>query len=348
MEKCGHLCYDIFKFGWNAPNHTLRKRKTPMNQEKVLKSIKIALAAVLAIAVAAKLGFQYSATAGIITVLSIQNTKRETIKSARNRTLAFLFALILSAVVFCLLGFTLPAFAIYLLLFSLLCLYADWGEAIAMDSVLITHFLSEKSMDFPLVLNEIGLFLIGTTVGVLINMHLRKRGNVFQQLSDEVDFQIRGMLNHMSCWLLDDDKSSCGIANTHTLQESLLAAKTCALNNYNNALFNKNTYEIDYIQMREQQSILIHDIYANIKSITCLPRQAKQVAELLSGIEQGYHRNNTVEELLQESQRLFQDLKSHDLPSDREEFEARAILFYILKQIERLLMIKREFVLNHL
>ncbi len=54
-----------------------------------VKSLKIALAALAAIAIAGELGLKYSATAGIITVLSIQNTKRETLKSARNRALAF-------------------------------------------------------------------------------------------------------------------------------------------------------------------------------------------------------------------------------------------------------------------
>ncbi|WP_077610329.1 aromatic acid exporter family protein [Clostridium sp. Marseille-P2415] len=318
-----------------------------MDKEKVIKSIKIALAAVFAITAAAEIGLKYSATAGIITVLSIQNTKRETIKSARNRTLAFVWALILAAGVFRLLGFTLIAFAGYLLLFALLCLYADWGEAIAMDSVLITHFLSEKSMSASLMMNEIALFLIGTTVGVLVNMHLRKRGNVFQKLADDVDHQIKGVLNRMSHWLLEEDKSKYGPECLDQLQESLKLAKACAWNNYNNALWKKDTYEVDYIQMRQQQSIVLKEIYENIKSITCLPRQAKQVAELLEGIERGYHRNNTVEGLLQELDLLFQDLKGHELPSDREEFEARAILFYILNQIKRLLMLKRDFVLSH-
>ena len=57
-----------------------------MNRENIVKSIKFALAAVLAIGIAAQFGIKYPATAGIITVLSIQNTKRETMKSARNRT----------------------------------------------------------------------------------------------------------------------------------------------------------------------------------------------------------------------------------------------------------------------
>ncbi len=55
-----------------------------MNKDTIIKSLKIAVAAVLSIAIAGELGLRYSATAGIITVLSIQNTKKETIKSARN------------------------------------------------------------------------------------------------------------------------------------------------------------------------------------------------------------------------------------------------------------------------
>jgi len=318
-----------------------------MDKEKIIKSIKIAVAAVLAITIAAELGLKYSATAGIITVLSIQNTKRETIKSARNRTLAFVCALILAAASFHLLGFTLFAFAWYLLLFALLCLYADWGEAIAMDSVLITHFLSERSMSVPLIGNEIALFLIGTTVGVLVNMHLRKKEKVFQKLADDVDLQIKGILSRMSLWLMEEDKSGYSPDCLIQLKESLDLARTCALNNYNNALWKKDSYEVDYIQMRQQQSMVLQEIYENIKSITCLPRQAKQVALLFEGIEQGYHRENTAEGLLKDLDLLFQDLKSHELPSNREEFEARAILFYILKQTKKLLVIKREFILAH-
>lgn len=129
-----------------------------MNKDTVIKSLKIAVAAVLSIAIAGELGLRYSATAGIITVLSIQNTKKETIKSARNRTLAFVCALLIARLLFGILGFSLPAFAGYLFLFALLCFYADWGEAIAMDSVLITHFLTERSMAMALIANEAGLF----------------------------------------------------------------------------------------------------------------------------------------------------------------------------------------------
>ena len=56
-----------------------------MNREKWLKSIKFALASVIAIGLADLLGLNYATTAGIITILSIQNTKKETLKVALRR-----------------------------------------------------------------------------------------------------------------------------------------------------------------------------------------------------------------------------------------------------------------------
>lgn len=315
---------------------------------QIIKSIKIAFAAVIAIALAGELGLKYSATAGIITVLSIGNTKRETLKTAAERGLAFLCALLLAAACFRLLDYTLWAFALYLLLFAFLCLCAGWGAAIAMDSVLITHFLSEGNMTPEILLNEILLFLIGTVLGILVNLHLRRREADFERLSDEVDEQIKGILHRMSLWLPREDRSEYGSGCFDRLEKALEEARLCAAANYNNSVLERDSRELDYIEMREKQSIILKGIYENIKSIAYLPEQAACVAELLGEIERDYHRENTVEELLKKRKELLEEMKKQELPVSREEFEARAILFYILIQTEHFLQLKRDFVGTYL
>ena len=62
----------------------------------ILKSVKITAGAILAILFASCLNLKYSATAGIITILSIQNTKKETIQTALARGEAFCCALLVS------------------------------------------------------------------------------------------------------------------------------------------------------------------------------------------------------------------------------------------------------------
>jgi len=313
---------------------------------RVIKSLKIALAALAAIAVAGELGLKYSATAGIITVLSIQNTKRETLKSARNRAMAFVCALVLSAGCFLILDYTLWAFAVYLLLFAFICLCMGWGEAIAMDSVLVTHFLTEGNMGYQMLLNETVLFCIGTVLGILVNLHLRAKGEEFDRLAKDTDDRIKGILHRMVTWILKEDKSEYTPDCFEGLQKSLKEAKLCAAANYGNALFRSDTGELDYIRMREQQSMILREIYLNIKRLDYLPDQAEQVAELLDRIEQCYHKDNTVKELLEELEQLLQQMREQPLPRTREEFEARAILFYILKQLQNLLELKRQYVLS--
>ncbi len=306
-------------------------------------SFKIAVAAVMAIAIAGELGLKYSASAGIITVLSIRNTKRETFQSAVNRGLAFLCALALGALCFSVLGYGLGGFAVYLLLFAMICLSAGWQEAIAMDSVLITHFLTEQNMGVGMLCNEILLFFIGTVVGILVNLHLHRQDAVFAKLAEEADNQIKGILKRMAWWLLREDRSEYGSDCFGRLEEALEAAKLCAAENYNNAMFRKDTYELDYIKMRERQSVILREVHENIKRIEQLPEQAEQVAALLARIEQDYHKDNTVSGLLEEMELLFMRMKEEQLPESREEFEARAVLFYILMQIRNFLEVKHDF-----
>ena len=323
----------------------LKQLKQNKWKGQLTKSLKIAVAAVASIAIAAELGLEYSATAGIITVLSIQNTKRETLKSARNRGLAFLAALVIAAVCFSLLDFSLWAFALYLLLFALLCLSRGWVEALAMDSVLITHFLAEGSMAPRFIINEVLLFTIGAGMGILVNLLLHKKEQEFERKAALVDEQIKGILRRMSGWLPVEDKSAYDSHCFVALRDALDEAKLCAAVNYNNVLTGQDTRELDYIRMREQQSVVLQEIYENIKVLSYLPKQAEKVAQLIGRVEREYHRDNTVEGLLAALEELFAEMKQQPLPESREEFEARAILFYILMQMKKLLELKREFVM---
>lgn len=310
------------------------------------KSFKISVAAVLAIVLADWLGLRYCATAGIITVLSIQNTKRETIWTALKRAAALGCAFLLAAVSFRILGYNIAAFAVYLFFFALLCFRMKWVEALAMVSVLVTHFLTEKNMTGGIMLNEILLFFVGTSFGILVNMHLHRRKHQFEALSDEVDNQIKGILYRMSQWLVREDRETYGSGCFETLDEALSKARLCAIENYDNSMLSDDTYEIDYVEMREEQSIILREVYENIKGLAYLPQQAIQVAALIRKIEEGYHRENTVEGLLAKTDAFLSRMATRPLPQTREEFEARAVLFYILKQLRNMLKLKYDFMKN--
>lgn len=298
--------------------------------------MKIALAAVLAIALAGELGLQNSATAGIITILSIRSTKRETVKSAMNRLLAFAAAILVAGGCFALFDFTLPAFAVYLFLYALLCMRLGWAEVISANSVLVSHFLVARSMTLFWVGNELMLLVVGAGIGILVNLHLHRRRDVFERLSEDVDQQIRGILHRMSVWLLTEDRSEYHADCFGRLQERLAEVGRCAADNYNNRFLNADESELEYAGLRERQCVILQEIYENIKALSSVPKQAEAISELLSHMEAHFGRGEEDAGVSEKAvQQLFADMKKEPLPISREEFEDRALLFHILKLLER-------------
>lgn len=320
-----------------------------MDREKWLKGIKLTVAAICAMIAANLLGLKFSATAGIITILSIQNTKKETVRVAGRRGLAFVCALCLAAVCFSTLDYTIAGFALYLFLFSCICLSFGWTEAIAMDSVLITHFLTEGNMEINLLLNELGLFLLGTGMGILANLHLHKKAELFDRLAENADRKMRDVLNQLRSQLTAGGDEAQGLRSEmdeslKELANALSRLKDCAYRNWNNTFFQTSVYEVEYARMRERQAEVLHHIQASVQMAQSMPRQAKKIAELMKRIESEYDRDNTVETLLEDLQKVFEEMRQEPLPESREEFETRAILFYLLKQLQEFLELKRDFI----
>lgn len=315
-------------------------------KKHLIKSIKIALAAVLSIFLAEELRLESSVTAGIITMLSIQDTKRETLRTVLRRGGAYVFGLLVAALCFELLGYTLPAFAVYLLLFAFGCMLVGLQEGITTATVLVSHIWALGSMGLSVLLNETGLLVIGSGMGILVNLHLHSKDADFARLAEKVDEQMKEILRYMAEWLPNPARACDRVNRFRDLEEAISKAEICAIANLNNSFRQKDTEDLDYIRMREKQAVVLKGIYQNIMQIAYLPKQALAVADFLGELEQAYHKYNTVTEYLDKLQALGEEMKREALPETREEFEARAILFYALIQLEELLWIKRRFVIE--
>ena len=86
-----------------------------------LKALKIAAGAVAAILLAEALGLQNAASAGIITLLTVQNTRRETVMSSVRRFSGFAMMTLLCLPIYHFCGTAPWAFGIVLLLLLLIC-----------------------------------------------------------------------------------------------------------------------------------------------------------------------------------------------------------------------------------
>lgn len=317
--------------------------KQSRGTEIIRNTIKIAGAAIIAILIAVALNIEFAVSAGIVAMLTIQPTKKETIKIATGRFVAFMMALLIAYGSFFVAGYNLRAFMIYLILFILLCQKFQWYSAMTMNSVLISHFLTYGVMNKETVYNEIVLFCIGVGIGIIANLHLRKNTFYIEQLKEETDDQIKKILNRMSQRILDKDMSDYNGECFLSLEHSLRMAKNVAEENFNNQFGTKDIFDSEYIAMRNKQCLVLYEMYKDVRNIETTPITAGKISEFLKQMSQEYHRTNTGKELLKQFEELDASMKLAPLPVERKEFEDRAKLFGLLRHMEEFIKLKIEF-----
>ena len=143
-----------------------------MKTEEIIKLIKYVTGSVAAVLLAAALQLQFAYAAGIITLLTIQDTKKETVRITAKRMIIFVIMTILSAVIFPFAGYHVWAFGIVLIPYLFSCMALDMKEAIAPIAVLCTHYVSAKSCSPSMILNEFLILVIGAGIGTLWNLYM--------------------------------------------------------------------------------------------------------------------------------------------------------------------------------
>ena len=309
---------------------------------EIITGLKITAAAVAAYIIAETAGLEFSVSAGIVAILSVLPTKKETLRTAIERFLAFAVALIIALVCYSVIGYNLPAFCLYLLLFIVFCRLFGFYSAMAMDSVLISHFLSTGVMNAESVLNEVFLFIIGTLLGIIVNLTLRRDRKRMEELTDRTDEQIKHILYRASERIIDTDLHNYDGHCLDVLDTLLDKAEKQALTDYKNDLIDPDKIDIKYIEMRRKQAEILKEIYRNVSDIRTTPDTAKIISDFLHKTADDYSRDNDVSDLIEAVRSISLGFKEFPLPKSREEFEDRARLFVLMRSIEDFLSIKKE------
>lgn len=311
-----------------------------ISREHLIMGLKVALGAAAAILLANLLQLQYAATAGIITVLSIMGTKRETLRIAAGRALAYGCALVIAFVCYSLLGYTLAGFAAYLFIFAVTCCSLRWPYALSMVSVLVSHFLSAGNMGITMLLNETLLFAIGTLSGIAVNLHLHADDAAMNRHMSAVDDLMRAALHALSR-APEGLPEAAGLLET--LSRELKAAEGLALSNADNTFSRAPARALAYVQMRRSQSRILARMQEAMARVETAPVQMDAVTALIRRVAEEYSMDNDVSALLRALDEVMTEMRASPLPTERAEFESRAVLFYILLRMKDFLLLKRQF-----
>ncbi|XBG77682.1 aromatic acid exporter family protein [Enterococcus cecorum] len=310
-----------------------------------LRTIKTVIASVLAILIATQLHLLYATAAGIIAILSVGNTKKTSLKSGLGRVLSLGLAIILSFICFTTLGFHTWAFGVFLLVFIPLSVRFNLADAIVVNSVLITHFLVEKSFSWQMILNETLLMTIGVGLALLLNLYMPDNE---KQLKEDIkaieeDFRtiIFAMASHLNLEKIAPLDDAC-----LDLRSKLRAALNQAHIHQKNQWISEEDYYSEYFSMRLAQLRILRDMVNLLIEIDIDGLFVDELRKVLISTAENFAEENDGKLILWQIEAVYQNYRQKPLPQTREEFENRALLFQFLQSFRSFIEIKAIFYQN--
>ena len=312
----------------------------------VIQTGKIAVGSSAAIYIAQTLGLENAASAGTITLLTIVTTKRETLKLSAYRLITFAVSVLLAAMTIGCLESVWIAYAVYIFAVIFICQMFGWQATISVNSVIGIHFLTSKDFSLSFIFNEFLLVFIGITIAVLLNLfhdYKSQEDKLIQSMRDTEE-RLQMILGGLAAYLSGKNMQWDVWNDIRRLEQDLEGYIKNAYEYQGNSFQSHPGYYTEYFEMRLNQLGMLHNLHYEVKKIRSMPRQAMVIADYILYMMDYVVEVNSPDEQIARLEEIFADMKKETLPESREEFEARAVLYHILMDIEEFLLFKKRFV----
>lgn len=306
------------------------------------KSIKLLLATSLAIVLADRLGLLYASSAGVIAFLSVLDTRRSSLLLARERCLATGLALVAASIIFLLTGFSWLSLLLFLIVYLPLALGWQLERGMAPSIVLVLHLWQEKAITPALLGNELALFLIGTGLGLLVNLYMPSKVRAIAQQRQQVEEQLRVIMRRFETFLLSGNGSNEGLLVVE-LEDSLATALNLVYQERHNQIFHQTNYDVHYFEMRRTQAAILKRMAKLINGLKESSPESVILAQLFSETAQQISEKNSGYQLLNDIDAFLTSFRQRELPQTRLAFENRALLFQLLNDMQHFIQVKLDF-----
>ncbi len=322
--------------------------RTKFKFKKVMfLALKIGIGGSLAYYIAEQLlHLQFASSAGIVTLLTLQTTKWDTLKLSFRRILTFFLTYFTCFVLYYVIRASWFDYGIYLLLLVFFCEWLGWRNAISVNAVIGAHFLSTHNFSVEFMFNEFLLVMIGISVAIVLNLfHIynTQESSIVKAMRHTED-EVKKILSELAGYLRHQAMGEHVWNDIRALEERLDECLDLAHEHQNNTFVSHPEYYINYFSMRKQQCGIIHNLHAEMRRLRKLPTQAEVIADFIEVIAGHIHEMLEPKVLLEHLQTMLDDMKTQPLPQDRDEFESRALLYHIIMDLEDFLMVKQRFI----
>lgn len=240
--------------------------RTDMNIKQIdfLRIFKIAAAASIGCLLAVLFQLQTPTSAGIIAILSLQNTRRETFSLVARRIFSFFPSMTVAIVVFYLMGYQIPSIFVYLILFAGICELFSLQNTLVSNTVLVLHLYAAQSVHPALLVNELLLLLTGTSCGILMNLYMPGNSAKIRRAQSELEQIFRNTFHRIARDIVMDKQLACTFFDLSDLDLILKKLEKEAHENQGNTLLSDEQYFVKYVEMRKNQKLVVEKLCQNI------------------------------------------------------------------------------------
>ncbi|MBT2645864.1 aromatic acid exporter family protein [Bacillus sp. ISL-34] len=306
------------------------------------RTIKTALGATLAIIIAQMLNLEYFSAAGIIAILCIQVTKKKSVYASWHRFLACLIAMAYASLLFQFIAFHPLVIGLILLIFIPTTVALKINDGIVTSSVIIMHLYGAGDITFSLLINETILIAVGVGVALVMNLYMPSVDDKLLAYQESIETNFSAILMGIVRYLRDNDHTWDGKEITETAN-LLNQAKSLAFRDVENHFLREEDLYYHYFKMREKQFEIIERILPLVTNIPLVVKQSGIVADFIEDLAENVHPQNTAILYLKKLEEMEIHFRGMALPQTREEFESRAALLQLMKEMERYLLLKHSF-----
>jgi len=305
------------------------------------RTVKTVIGSVVAMFLAMHFGLLYATAAGIIAILSLQSTKKQSLRFAGKMIGAFLLALLIGVGLFKFLGYNPLIFGLFLLLFIPLSVKLKVQEGIIVSAVLITQLLVEKTIAFSFILNQLSLVSIGVSIALLLNLYMPSFENKIKHEQQQIEETIKKILVDMSISLRAQVVSIKEEELFTLLTARLKRGREMASKSFDNNFSAKNTYYQNYMDVRLQQLRCLQNMRKHFERLWITYKQTTMIADFTRQSAFLIQKDGMAEKLVEDLSQLRQSFTTMELPQDREEFENRVMLYQFLNDLEEFLLLEK-------
>ena len=306
------------------------------------RTIKTAVGTSISIMIAQMLQLDNFVSAGILTILCIKVTKKKSLRASWDRFFACLLAMAFSSLFFEGIAYHPLVIGLLLLFFIPAAVMAKASDGIVTSSVIILHIYSAGEVSKDLLLNELGIIIVGIGGALIANLYMPSLESKLKEYRLEIEENFKIIFDEIVRYLRTHESSWDGREITETM-ELIDEAKALAFRDVENRFRRDENLYYHYFKMREKQFEIIERVLPSVTSIALPVEQGEMIADFIEELSEHIHPGNTALLFLEKLYRMKVSFENMDLPKTREEFEARAALLHFVKEMEQYLIIKSSF-----